>query len=493
MKMRKKIFSLFIILLTSIAILAGCSLQAPVPSPSASGSDVNYKKLTGHLTLEKNNAPVNTRVKVVVTDIAPNEKTEIIWKTVKGSYKLKNIYQFVGEDFQQSQMQLASGVSNDKGVFETEIEIPEDFGGDHDIDIYQNNELVAKANFFVETTFTIDSKSGPIGSWITIKGQGIGWTEYGSIWHANYDNKYTGMITAVSTKGTAEARFRAAGPVGLHTITIESGALGMPYINRDQSPISYVHTNRFSYTVTDDKPGNLSYVSDLPESAANGGAELPAPQNANGVSVALDKVQGIVKEDIKLSANGLPVNTEVTIKWATMKGSRVTSAGFSEVIKELGKASTDGKGNLNFPFSAPDDLGGPPHRIDVTVGDKVMGQTYFKILPSISKVTPISGPAGTEISFEIKGVGWTEYDNIYSIDYDNAFIGYSCGFNSQGTVKFKLIASGVPGYHIIDLYPGIYKGEQKSPNIFIRPQLTYQKDHPGSRIPSVHIGFELTE
>ena len=471
--------------------------EEPSPSESQESGEANekqeYEKLQGVLELDKTSAPVLTDVTITATGLNPNEEAKVIWNTVDGTYELKNIYQFVKTAYTPTQVELATGTTDENGVFKTHITIPEDFGGDHDLEVYQNDKLVAKANFFVKSTFTIDSESGPVGSWITIKGQGIGWKQYGSLWHVNYDNKYTGMITAVSTNGTAEAKFRAAGPVGPHTITVESGAFGMPYINREQSPHSYIETQRFTYTVTSDEAKDLTYVADVPELAANGGAKFPEPVNAEGVAINLSKELGIVDEKIDLTAEGLPENSDITFVWNTMVGNRVTEAGFSEKQTELGVESTNENGELQFTFAVPDDLGGPPHRIDLMANNEVIGQTYFKIIPSIVSISPTSGPVGTEITIEVKGVGWTEYDNIYNIVYDNAYLGYVCGFNSQGNVTFKLAASGQPGHHIIDLYPGIYKGEQALPEMFRRPQLTYEQDHPGSRIPSIHFGFEVTE
>jgi hypothetical protein len=40
---------------------------------------------------------------------------------------------------------------------------------------------------------------------------------------------------------------------------------------------------------------------------------------------------------------------------------------------------------------------------------------------------------------------------------DNDYIGYACAFNSQGDVELIMKATGEPGWHFIDLYPGIYK------------------------------------
>ena len=90
-------------------------------------------------------------------------------------------------------------------------------------------------------------------------------------------------------------------------------------------------------------------------------------------------------------------------------------------------------------------------------------------------------------------MGWTETANIYTLVYDNAYIGYACGFNSQGDVTVYLPATGEPGWHFIDLYPGIYKGEDmQMTNDFRIPQLTYQ-DHPGEKLPAFHFAFHVTD
>ena len=76
--------------------------------------------------------------------------------------------------------------------------------------------------------------------------------------------------------------------------------------------------------------------------------------------------------------------------------------------------------------------------------------------------------------------------------YDNNYIGYACAFNSQGDVEIFIKATGAPGWHFIDLYPGIYKGQETRPNNFRIPQLTYADDHPGEDLPAFHFAFEVT-
>jgi hypothetical protein len=107
-------------------------------------------------------------------------------------------------------------------------------------------------------------------------------------------------------------------------------------------------------------------------------------------------------------------------------------------------------------------------------------------------MTPTSGPVGTPVTIHLKGVGWTEYDNIYIATYDNAYMGYACGFNTRGDVVIHFTAAGAPGVHLIDLYPGIYQGAEGGQQLYRLPQLTYADDHPGNRIPALRFSFEVT-
>ena len=127
------------------------------------------------------------------------------------------------------------------------------------------------------------------------------------------------------------------------------------------------------------------------------------------------------------------------------------------------------------------------------VPDRMLARTHFVIETSVVSMTPTSGPAGTPVTIHLKGVGWTEYDNIYIATYDNAYMGYACGFNSNGDVVINFTATGEPGVHLIDLYPGIYQGPSTEPQLLYRmPQLTYADDHPGNTIPALRLAFEVT-
>ena len=211
----------------------------------------------------------------------------------------------------------------------------------------------------------------------------------------------------------------------------------------------------------------------------------------NIASAALAPTQGPVLTRAVLTASGLPAGSPVTLIWDTQAGSRVTDAGFGSTQVELTKATVGSDGRLTVPVTIPDDLGGL-HALFIRSGDETLATAHFTIETSIVSMTPTSGPAGTPVTIHLKGVGWTDYDNIYVATYDNAYMGYACGFNSQGDVVINFTAAGAPGVHLVDLYPGIYQGPENSQQVYRLPQLTYADDHPGNKIPALRFAFTVT-
>ena len=148
-------------------------------------------------------------------------------------------------------------------------------------------------------------------------------------------------------------------------------------------------------------------------------------------------------------------------------------------------------GRLDAPLQIPEDLGGM-HTLTIRTGGKTLARAFFAIETSVVSISPTSGPPGTPVTIHLKGVGWTDFDNIYVATYDNAYMGYACGFNSQGDVVVNFTAAGSPGIHLIDFYPGIYQGPGTDQQLYRLPQLTYADDHPGNKIPALRFAFEVT-
>ncbi|REJ23808.1 MAG: hypothetical protein C6P37_13720 [Caldibacillus debilis] len=491
------IFKIFAVIAAAV-LLSACSKEEGMTEVSgaktseAGKSGEQKQLLKNNITLSKSRGNIRDQVEFTVDELKGNQDVELVWIAYEGQYEIVNLYEMVGPKFKEKEVVLAKGKSGGDGIWKGSFTVPEGFGGDHTIFVRSKGEKIGQTVFTVDPTFTMYPKSGPVGTKITIKAEGLGWSTYMRNWQLTYDNKYTGLISAVATNGKAEAIIRAAGPPGKHYIRIRTGYLGMPYINYQQSPHADKPAPEFMFEVTDEPPLDTAYVEPVPEKAGNG-LEMPELKNKPGVKVALDKHEGTVGEPVRLTASGLPKNKKAELIWNTMRGSRVSGLGFGEETEVLASVNTDGDGRLSYDFRVPDDLGGIPHRIDVKIEGEIYGQAYLRILPSIVNLSPKSGPAGTKIQITIKGGGWTEFDNAYYLTYDNAYAGYMCAFNSEGDLTFDVVATGQPGYHIIDLYPGIYRQKDKDTDMTLIPQLTYATDHPGSKMPAIRMGFWVTE
>jgi hypothetical protein len=181
----------------------------------------------------------------------------------------------------------------------------------------------------------------------------------------------------------------------------------------------------------------------------------------------------------------------VLLVWGTQAGSRVSGTGFAPRENHVASLTVAADGRLEAALIVPEDLGGL-HTLSVRSGDKTLARTFFAIETSVVSISPTSGSAGTPVTIHLKGVGWTDFDNIYIATYDNAYMGYACGFNSQGDVVVNFNAAGSPGIHLIDFYPGIYQGPDKDQQLYRLPQLTYADDHPGNKIPALRFAFDVT-
>lgn len=209
-------------------------------------------------------------------------------------------------------------------------------------------------------------------------------------------------------------------------------------------------------------------------------------------TIALSPTQGPVGSEALLRGDGLPPGATLDIAWGTFVGNRVGGNGFAPSETALGQVQVDDDGRIELALEIPEDLGGL-HSVVLRRGPTEVARLHYVIETSIVAMTPSAGPVGTPVTIHLKGVGWTEYDNLYVATYDNAYMGYVCGFNSQGDVVINFYATGAPGEHLIDLYPGIYQGPPDEPQLLYRlPQLTYADDHPGNKIPALRFKFEVT-
>jgi len=477
--------------LFALIAVVGCSGTAASPSesPSTPASPAAAASTPIQtLSLTYKSPAVGADVAVTATGLPAGKTVDLTWGTVTGGWVVEDYYRFLGKKYAESTVSLGTFTVDGSGRLDARFRIPEDFGGVHEVIALIDGKPVAQNGIEVTQSFELTPASGPLGTPIELKVKGLGWRTMESTWVVNWDNNLIGFVSAASTKGSAVARFRASGPAGDHVVRVLTGYQGQGYLNYEQSPVAHLPRPQFTFRTT---PGPAS----TPLAYAEPYQRQPVPKTevfVEDTALSLDATQGPVGSRTTLRGEGFPENTTLQLAWQTSVGSRVSGNGFEPQEKEFGTVKVGPDGRINLPVTIPDDLGGL-HGLAVRNGDKTFARVFFVIETSIVSISPMSGPVGTPVTIHLKGVGWTEYDNIYVATYDNAYMGYACGFNSQGDVVINFHATGTPGQHIIDLYPGIYQGPPTETQLLYRqPQLTYADDHPGNKIPALRFTFEVT-
>ena len=435
----------------------------------------------GRMALTPSHGEGGAQVRVEASGLPANEEFDLVWRTMRGEWKVRD-GEYHGRAYEPVAYRIASLRTDSSGRLSAGFVAPDDFGFGHDVVLQKGARLYTQANFDLDMSVDVSPKSGPLGTPIQITMKGVGWRELENSWTLSYDNAFTGWISSVTTQGTARFTVPATGAPGAHVIAFIHGEFTFPYLNPEQNPRP--DRPRFTqiFTITPGDPVLPAPVETQVQTHVRG---LPAP----GALVAQPAL-GPIRTPLTVSAGGFEPGRTYGLEWASMSGNRVGGGGFGDAARVIAQARADAAGALRFAFEAPDDLGGP-HRLSVK-GGAAEEAGWFTTLPGALPLDVAQGPAGTPFKVRLKGVGWTETANIYTLVYDNMYAGYACGFNSQGDVEIFLRASGAPGWHFIDLYPAIYKGREVRPNNFRIPQLTYSQDHPGEDLPGFHFAFKVT-
>ena len=194
---------------------------------------------------------------------------------------------------------------------------------------------------------------------------------------------------------------------------------------------------------------------------------------------------------VGVTAAGLTPNAPVELQWSTVVGNRVNCTGtcWSFVSIPLGKATASATGTLTSQIEVPDGLGGW-HVVQVLQAGQVKAQVPYFVKRSFvgNGVSSLKLKRGQPFTIHLKGVGWTQLDNTIAVTYDNSYVGYGCGFNSNGDVVMNMIATGARGTHLIDMYPLLYTQQPSYANTpyGMVPVLTYERDAPG-----LALGYQL--
>jgi hypothetical protein len=276
----------------------------------------------------------------------------------------------------------------------------------------------------------------------------------------------------------------------------------VPYLNQQQAPIYKPQIPTVlgaTFEVTDGPavPAPPASAQGLPREDG----EAPV---AGAPSLGLSHRSGPVGAPLWIEGAGFAANAEVHLSFTTVRGNRISGGGWAEAEVPLATVATDATGAFEVEVPTPDDLGGA-HRILAraagTEEGPALAEATYTITPSVLEVEPAIVEPGGDITVTIKGVGWTETANIYTLLMDNGYLGYGCGFNSGGDVTIHLKAPGRVGMHLIEIYPSIYQGELRGPSApgpdstanatYLQLPMLNHVDHPGEELPAFRLSFEV--
>jgi len=440
-------------------------------------------------------APAGAAVTISGTGLPASKTVQLVWMTANVRWVLDpkpDSLDYLGRKVDKIAVALANAKTDALGAFSVKFNAPKDFGGLHDIYALVDGAQVAKGGFLLERTVRISPTKGPVGTPITVTVAGMGSPTYESVGSVLYDNRYTGAVSANATRGVAVFKLRAAGGVGAHWIEYAGSSHTVPYLNMQQSPVPWTDGHRMKFTVTKDA-GPPAPTLEWPAAVKPTMDERTTLLSANlatssKASLQLASTSGPILTKVDVAASGLAPNTSVALQWSSVVGNRVNCTGtcWNFVNIPLGEARTGADGTLKTAIEIPDGLGGW-HVVQVVQSGQIMAQTPYFVKRSFVSIPKVV-KAGEPFTVELKGVGWTQIDNTVAVTYDNGYIGYACGFNSNGYVRIQLFATGEPGTHLIDLYPLLYTQQPAYPysQLGMVPLLGFATDGPG-----LAAGYEL--
>jgi hypothetical protein len=515
---------------------AGIPDVAPLPFTAVKSMAFTAPEVMSNLAVSPQQGVVGQALSISGSGLTPNTDYTLTWGTSEGTWVTDiqpNSINYLGVKYTKFNVNIGAIKSDANGAFTFTGKVPSDFGGIHDIYLVKDGVAVAHGGFQMTRTVSISPKSGPIGTPVTITYTGMGASLYTAGAAVHWDNGYAGEMQALWTRGTAKVVVRASGEIGDHFVVVKD-AITFQYLNILQSPVPFANGGVAKFTITKGTPSTKPYLV-LPKSYVTTVSQRTTLSDAgldpNTKAVAtLSTDRGPVLTKTTFSATGLTSTGTHQLVWASVVGNRVNCSGTCWAYNSIPLATVDVTGStISQEVTIPDHLGGW-HVIQLKKGDVIEAQASFYVKESIVKFLDKGGKvitegiakadtsgsaaaiakggagtptykfkAGETITISMKGIGWTQLDNTRAVTYDNNYIGYGCGFNSNGFMVIHITATGKPGFHTIDLHPLLYTQQPSFANTpyGMVPILSSDRDFAGLalgyQLPSVHFMIEIVK
>ena len=513
---------------------AGIPNVAPLPFTGVTAATFTIPATMVNLKVTPNQGVLDTPIVVTGTGLPVSTSLQLTWGTSNGTWVADvqpSSINYLGTSITKFAVNMAVVTTDSSGAFSFSAKAPSDFGGVHDIYAVANGVALAHGGFQMTRSLKISPTSGPIGTPITITYTGMGATLYTAGAAVHWDNNNAGEMQALWTRGTGQVTIRAAGPRGTHYVNV-GVAIGVTYMNIIQSPVPYANDGSLPFVVTADrgvgKPSADFPLEYVPTTSLRTTLSTVGLDPNTQAAMTLSQSRGEILTKINVKTAKVATDGTYQIVWSTVVGNRVNCSGvcwaFSSI--PLGTATVT-NGVSSTDITIPDNLGGW-HVIQMMKGNTIEAQSPFyvkaSIMPFMDKAGKVIGMGvakfnsstspdsvavgqageptttfknGEVFTISIKGVGWTQLDNTMAVTYDNNYIGYGCGFNSNGYMVIKLVATGAPGTHLIDLHPQLYINQPSFANTpyGMLPVLSGDRDFPGLalgyQVPTFHFAIKI--
>ena len=305
---------------------AELGLEAQLAEPSGG--------YVGRLKVAPEHGPAGTPLTVTAEGLPPEQEFDLVWRTVKGSWKVANA-EYHGREYRPIAYRIAKVKTDTAGRATAIFTAPEDYGFSHDIVLQQGSRLYTQTGFNLDMTVRITPESGPVGTPITVEVKGIGWRHLQNSYVLLYDNNFTGWMSTVTTGGSATFTIPATGKPGVHVLELLHADFTFAYRNMQQSPEPDRPRFALQFRITPGAP----VLPPPPEQQAQTNVRgLPAPGD-----LVVTPPFSLVDQPVVVSGSGFEPGKTYQLNWTTVTGNRVAAGGggweeSSRSSRKLGRA-----------------------------------------------------------------------------------------------------------------------------------------------------------
>src|SRR3990170_6893441 len=372
-------------IVAAVVLLAACTPSDDAEVGSTTVAEGPRTELMGSLAIDPVVGRPGTVVGVTGEGFAPDTEFSLTWGSYDGTWLIEGDAgeEYHGRQFTPTVTTLSTVTTDGSGALSTEFGVPEDLGFGHDVRLVDPEGVVRnQAAFVVDMQVTISPESGPPGTPITIRVSGLGVDALEGNRQILYDNRYTGWMSAVTTKGPAVAVIPATGGPGPHRIEVARGAFTFPYLNPAQSPRPDILVYDAVFTVTAGDPVLPPSIDEqTPQPAERTGFTIPE----SGPWLTTDVEAGPAGTPIVVSGGGPAPGTAVSLTWYRIVGNRVAGLGWEEQGIDFGAVTAGSDGSFEMAAEVPGDVGGP-HRLEAFVDGTAGGATSVRINPAVDAI-----------------------------------------------------------------------------------------------------------